>query len=104
MAPPELSDQQQHQTRTSAAEIHAAIERLLAGEAFLANRPWSEIWWGLMHLDLFSGWRIAIWIKRHALDVCQSATAAANIETDSARRSRRSTMPRKLVCTSSPDR
>ena len=57
MAPPEPSDQQGQQTRTSAAEIHAAIERLLAGEAFLANRPWSEIWWGLMHLDLFSGWR-----------------------------------------------
>ena len=76
MAPPEPSDQQGQQTRTSAAEIHAAIERLLAGEAFLADRPWSEIWWGLMHLDLFSGWRIAIWIERDALDVCQSATAA----------------------------
>ena len=76
MAPPELSDQQGQQTRTSAAEIHAAIERLLAGEAFLADRPWSEIWWGLMHLDLFSGWRIAIWIERDALGVVQSATAA----------------------------
>ncbi len=76
MAPPELSDQQGQQTRTSAAEIHAAIERLLAGEAFLANRPWSEIWWGLMHLDLFSGWRIAIWIERDVLGVVQSATAA----------------------------
>ncbi|WP_255143372.1 hypothetical protein [Synechococcus sp. EJ6-Ellesmere] len=76
MAPPELSDQQGQQTRTSAAEIHAAIERLLAGEAFLANRPWSEIWWGLMHLDLFSGWRIAIWIKRDALGVCHAASAA----------------------------
>ncbi len=75
MASPEPSDQQGQKSRTSAAEIHAAIERLLAGEAFLADRPWSEIWWGLMHLDLFSGWRIAIWIKRDALEFVQSATA-----------------------------
>jgi hypothetical protein len=43
VAAPELSDQQGQQTRTSAAEIHAAIERLLTGEkpepAFLITKP-----------------------------------------------------------------
>lgn len=75
MAPAEPPVQQEPKTRPTAAAIHAAIEQLLAGEAFLADRPWAEIWWGLMQLDLFSGWRIAIWIERDALGVVHAATA-----------------------------
>jgi hypothetical protein len=61
--------------RCTAAEAQAAIERLLAGEAFRADRPWRQIWWGVMHLRLRSGWRLGIWIERDALGALHSATA-----------------------------
>ena len=47
-------------SRCCAAEIQQALLALLAGEAFLADRPWSEIWWGRMRLDLASGWQLEI--------------------------------------------
>jgi hypothetical protein len=75
MSTPEPCPHPLQQARTTAAEIRVVIERLLAGEAFLADRPWAEIWWGLMHLDLFSGWRIAIWIERDALGAVHAAVA-----------------------------
>lgn len=62
-------------SRCCASEIAAALERLIAGEAFLADRPWQQIWWGVMRLDLLSGWRLAIGIERDQLGACQSATA-----------------------------
>jgi len=46
-----------------------------AGEAFLADRPWHEIWWGCMHLDLASGWRLRIVIERDQLGVLLWAMA-----------------------------
>lgn len=75
MSTAEPCPQQRQRARTTAAEIRVAIERLLAGEAFLADRPWSEIWWGLMQLDLVSGWRIAIWIERGDLGAVHAAAA-----------------------------
>jgi hypothetical protein len=54
-------------TRCCAAEIKLALLALLAGEAFLARRSWQEIWWGRLHLDLASGWQLAIEIKRDQL-------------------------------------
>lgn len=62
-------------SRCYASEIAAALERLIAGEAFLADRPWRQIWWGVMRLDLVSGWGLAIWIERDQLGACHSATA-----------------------------
>jgi hypothetical protein len=62
-------------SRCCASEIAAALERLSAGEAFLADRPWRQIWWGVMRLDLVSGWGLAIWIERDQLGACHSATA-----------------------------
>lgn len=53
--------------RCCAAEIQQALRALLAEEAFLANRPWSEIWWGRMRLDLASGWQLEIAIERDQL-------------------------------------
>ena len=61
--------------RTPAAEIARVLERLLAGEAFLARRRWREIWWGQMHLDLASGWQLQIAIDRDQLGALQSAQA-----------------------------
>ncbi len=49
---------------------------LLAGEAFLADRPWSEIWWGRMRLDLASGWQLEIAIERDQLGTLLWARAA----------------------------
>jgi hypothetical protein len=54
-------------TRCCAAEIKLALLALLAREAFLARRSWQEIWWGRLHLDLASGWQLAIEIKRDQL-------------------------------------
>jgi hypothetical protein len=56
-----------HLSRCCAAEIQQALLALLAGEAFLADRPWSEIWWGRMRLDLASGWQLEIAIERDQL-------------------------------------
>ncbi|CAK6692532.1 hypothetical protein I1E95_04595 [Synechococcus sp. CBW1107] len=49
---------------------------LLAGEAFLADRPWHEIWWGRMRLDLASGWQLQIAIERDQLGALLWARAA----------------------------
>ena len=49
---------------------------LLAGEAFLADRPWSEIWWGRVRLDLASGWQLEIAIERDQLGTLLWARAA----------------------------
>ncbi|MGB5134341.1 MAG: hypothetical protein WBN89_04115 [Prochlorococcaceae cyanobacterium] len=56
-----------HLSRCCAAEIEQALLALLTGEAFLADRPWSEIWWGRMRLDLASGWQLEIAIERDQL-------------------------------------
>ena len=63
------------QPRYTAMEIQAAILGLLAGELFWVDRSWRQIWWGVMHLRLCSGLRIAIRIERDALGLVQSATA-----------------------------
>ena len=62
-------------SRCSAAEIQQALRALLAGEAFLADRPWSEIWWGRMRLDLASGWQLEIAIERDQLGALHWAQA-----------------------------
>ena len=54
-------------SRCCAAEIQQALLDVLAGEAFPADKPWSEIWWGRMQLDLSSGWRLQINIDRDRL-------------------------------------
>lgn len=54
-------------SRCCAAEIQQALLAVLAGEAFLADRPWGEIWWGRMRLDLASGWQLQIDIDRDRL-------------------------------------
>jgi hypothetical protein len=54
-------------SRCCAAEIQQALLDVLAGEAFLADKPWSEIWWGRMSLDLASGWQLQIDIDRDRL-------------------------------------
>lgn len=69
------SDTSAGHPRCTAAQIKVALERMLDGEPFRADRPWQQIWWGLMNLRLRSGWRIAIWIERDALGVLDSATA-----------------------------
>jgi len=51
-------------SRCCAAEIQQTLLALLAGEAFLADRPWHEIWWGRMRLDLASDWQLQIGIER----------------------------------------
>ena len=53
--------------RCCATEIKLALLALLAREAFLARRSWQEIWWGRLHLDLASGWQLAIEIERDQL-------------------------------------
>jgi hypothetical protein len=63
-------------SRCCAAEIQQALRALLAGEAFLADRPWSEIWWGRMRLDLASGWQLEIAIERDQLGALLWAQAA----------------------------
>ena len=62
-------------SRCCAAEIQQTLLALLAGEAFLANRPWSEIWWGRMRLDLASGWQLEIAIDRDQLGALHWAQA-----------------------------
>ncbi|MEB3183173.1 MAG: hypothetical protein VKN15_02130 [Cyanobacteriota bacterium] len=69
------SDTRTGHPRCTASEIKAALERLLDGELFRADRSWKQIWWGLMHLQLRSGWRIAIWIERDALGTVDAATS-----------------------------
>ena len=64
-----------HLSRCCAAEIQQALLALLTGEAFLADRPWSEIWWGRMRLDLASGWQLEIAIERDQLGALQWAQA-----------------------------
>ena len=54
-------------SRCCAAEIKLALLALLAREAFLARRSWQDIWWGRLHLDLASGWQLAIEIERDQL-------------------------------------
>ncbi len=63
-------------SRCCAAEIQQALLALLAGEAFLADRPWREIWWGQMRLDLASGWQLQIAIERDQLGGLLWARAA----------------------------
>jgi len=62
-------------SRCSAAEIQQALLTLLTGKAFLADRPWSEIWWGRMRLDLASGWQLEIAIERDLLGAMLRAQA-----------------------------
>ena len=64
-----------HLSRCCAAEIQQALLALLTGEAFLADRPWSEIWWGRMRLDLASGWQLEIAIERDQLSALHWAQA-----------------------------
>ncbi|QNI70859.1 hypothetical protein CyaNS01_01728 [Cyanobium sp. NS01] len=64
-----------HLSRCCAAELQQALLALLAGEAFLADRPWSEIWWGRMRLDLASGWQLEIAIERDQLGALHWAQA-----------------------------
>ena len=64
-----------HLSRCCAAEIQQALLALLVGEAFLADRPWSEIWWGRMRLDLASGWEMEIAIERDQLGALHWAQA-----------------------------
>ena len=64
-----------HLSRCCAAEIQQALLALLTGEAFLADRPWSEIWWGRMRLDLASGWQLEIAIERDQLGALHWAQA-----------------------------
>jgi hypothetical protein len=63
-------------SRCCASEIQQALLALLAGEAFLADRPWQEIWWGRMRLDLASGWQLEIAIERDQLGALLWARAA----------------------------
>lgn len=62
-------------TRCCAAEIAEVLLALLAGEAFLADMPWSEIGWGSMRLDLANGWQLQIAIDRDHLGALQWALA-----------------------------
>jgi len=63
-------------SRCCAAEIQQALLAVLAGEAFLADRPWSAIWWGRMRLDLASGWQLEVAIERDQLGELLWARAA----------------------------
>ena len=67
-------------SRCCAAEILQALRALLAGEAFLADRPWTEIWWGRMHLDLASGWQLEIAIERDQLGALHWAQAPGGLD------------------------
>lgn len=51
------------------------MQALLAGEAFLADRPWQENWWGHVHLDLARGWQLQIAIERDQLGILLWAMA-----------------------------
>ena len=69
-------------SRCCAAEIQQALLAVLAGEAFLADKPWREIWWGQMRLDLASGWQLQIDIDRDRLGALMWARSPDGLDWD----------------------
>ncbi|MCH9712951.1 MAG: hypothetical protein K0U63_00125 [Cyanobacteria bacterium] len=49
--------------RCRAEEATAQLRRLLAGMPFLAERPWQEVGWGQMRIELLSLWRIELLLE-----------------------------------------
>jgi hypothetical protein len=49
--------------RCRAEEATAQLRLLLAGMPFLAERPWQEVGWGRMRIELLSLWRIELLLE-----------------------------------------
>ena len=49
--------------RCRAEEVADQLRLVVAGLPFLAERPWQEIGWGLMRIELLTLWRIALLLK-----------------------------------------
>ena len=52
--------------RCRAEEVADQLRLVVAGLPFLAERPWQEIGWGLMRIELLTLWRIALLLKPKA--------------------------------------
>ena len=49
--------------RCRAEEVADQLRLVVTGLPFLAERPWQEIGWGLMRIELLTLWRIALLLK-----------------------------------------
>ena len=49
--------------RCRAEEVADQLRLVVAGLPFLAERPWQEIGWGLMRIELLTLWRMALLLK-----------------------------------------
>jgi hypothetical protein len=49
--------------RCRAEEVADQLRLVVAGMPFLAERPWQEVGWGLMRIELFTLWQIALLLK-----------------------------------------
>lgn len=49
--------------RCRAEEVTAQLRLVLAGMPFLAERPWQEVGWGRMRIELLSLWRIELLLE-----------------------------------------
>ncbi len=49
--------------RCRAEEVADQLRLVVAGMPFLAERPWQEVGWGLMRIELLTLWRIALLLK-----------------------------------------
>jgi len=49
--------------RCRAEEVANQLRLVVAGMPFLAERPWQEVGWGLMRIELLSLWRVEFLLK-----------------------------------------
>lgn len=49
--------------RCRAEEVTAQLRLVLAGMPFLAERPWQEVGWGRMRIELLSLWRVELLLE-----------------------------------------
>jgi len=52
--------------RCRAEEVADQLRLVVAGMPFLAERPWQEVGWGLMRIELLSLWRVEFLLKPKA--------------------------------------
>ena len=53
--------------RCRAEEVADQLRLVVAGMPFLAERPWQEVGWGLMRIELLTLWQIALLLKPKVL-------------------------------------
>jgi hypothetical protein len=49
--------------RSRAEEVAGQLRLVVAGLPFLAERSWQEVGWGQLGIELFSLWRIELWLE-----------------------------------------